>query len=95
MKASQGITMAERCVLSVSTKPELRERLDKLASVTRRSKSFLANEAIERYLASEEDFVNRIENRKAQMRQGDGITGDELLSRFESRMKAKFNTAQS
>jgi RHH-type rel operon transcriptional repressor/antitoxin RelB len=87
--------MAERCVLSVSTKPELRDRLDKLASATRRSKSFLANEAIERYLTSEEDFVNRIESRKAEMKQGAYISGDELLSRFENRMKKKFSSVQS
>ena len=87
--------MADRYVLSVNTKPEIRDRLDRLAAVTRRSKSFLANEAIERYLATEEEFVDRIEARRAEMADGAGITGDELLSHFERRMERKFNTTTS
>ncbi len=50
-------TVNTRSVISVHTKPETSQRLDKLASLTRRSKSFLANEAIERYLVEEEAFV--------------------------------------
>ena len=87
--------MADRYVLSVNTKPETRDRLDRLAAVTRRSKSFLANEAIERYLATEEEFVERIEARRAEMKDGVGVTGEDLLSRFESRMERKFSTAKS
>lgn len=87
--------MADRYVLSVNTKPEIRDRLDRLAAVTRRSKSFLANEAIERYLAAEEEFVERVEARRAEMKEGTGITGDELLSRFEGRMERKFSAAKS
>ena len=87
--------MADRYVLSVNTKPETRDRLDRLAAVTRRSKSFLANEAIERYLATEEEFVERVEARRAEMKDGVGVTGDDLLSRFESRMECKFSTAKS
>ena len=87
--------MADRYVLSVNAKPETRDRLDRLAAVTRRSKSFLANEAIERYLATEEEFVERVEARRAEMKDGVGVTGDDLLSRFESRMERKFSTAKS
>ena len=87
--------MADRYVLSVNTKPETRDRLDRLAAVTRRSKSFLANEAIERYLAAEEEFVERVEARRAEMKDGVGVTGEDLLSRFESRMERKFSTAKS
>ncbi len=50
-------TLTNRNVVSVHTRPDVAERLDALALVTRRSKSFLANEAIERYLAEEESFV--------------------------------------
>ena len=65
---AEGLSMADRYVLSVNTKPEIRDRLDRLAAVTRRSKSFLANEAIERYLAAEEEFVERVEARRAETR---------------------------
>ena len=49
--------MANRSVISVHTKPETSKRLEELAALTRRSKSFLANEAIERYLSEEEAFI--------------------------------------
>jgi predicted transcriptional regulator len=52
--------MANRATVTFHTTPELKERLDKLATVTRRSKSFLTNEAVERYLEAEEDFVSKI-----------------------------------
>ena len=87
--------MVERCVLSVSTKPEIRDRLDRLATATRRSKSFLANEAIERYLAAEEEFVARIEARRQEAREGKFVTTDELRDRFTANMKARFNDGQS
>lgn len=44
-------------VISVHAEPETSRRLSQLAKATRRSKSFLANEAIERYLAAEEKFA--------------------------------------
>ena len=82
--------MADRSVISVHTKPETSARLSRLAAVTQRSKSFLANEAIERYLAAEEQFVSTVEQRIADMDAGTGITSTALLDRFEQRMKAKF-----
>lgn len=53
--------MAERSVISVHTDPETRERLERLAKATRRSKSFLANEAITRFLDQEEWMIAEIE----------------------------------
>lgn len=87
--------MAERCVLSVSTKPEIRDRLDRLAAATRRSKSFLASEAIERYLAAEEEFIARIEARIAEADDGNFIGTDDLRQRFAANMKTKFSTGGS
>ncbi|WP_420860322.1 CopG family ribbon-helix-helix protein [Algirhabdus cladophorae] len=83
--------MAERSVISVHTKPDVSERLSRLASATQRSKSFLANEAIERYLAAEEQFLATIEQRVAGIDAGEGISSAALLDRFEDRMKAKFD----
>ena len=53
--------MAERSVISVHTDPEIRKRLERLAKATRRSKSFLANEAITRFLDQEEWMIAEIE----------------------------------
>ena len=78
--------MTKRCVLSVSTKPEIRERLDRLAKETRRSKSFLANEAIERYLEAEERFVASIKQGIAEADAGLGYTTEEALERMKIRI---------
>jgi len=83
--------MAERSVISVHTKPDVSERLSRLASATQRSKSFLANEAIERYLAAEEQFLATIDQRVAGIDAGEGISSAALLDRFGDRMKAKFD----
>ena len=53
--------MTNRATVTFHTSPEVKARLDVLASRTRRSKSFLTNEAVERYLAEEEDFILDVE----------------------------------
>ena len=53
--------MSNRATVTFHTSPEVKARLDVLASRTRRSKSFLTNEAVERYLAEEEDFIQDVE----------------------------------
>ena len=51
--------MANRATVTFHTTPEIKERLDRLASVTQRSKSFLTNEAVQQYLEAEEEFVSK------------------------------------
>lgn len=46
-----------RATVTFHTSLEINERLDRLAGATRRSKSFLTNEAVVRYLAEEEAFI--------------------------------------
>jgi predicted transcriptional regulator len=53
--------MPERATVTFHTSPETRARLERLAQSTRRSKSFLANEALARFLAEEEDFLTEVE----------------------------------
>ena len=67
---NQKASLPNRSVISVHTKPETTKRLDELAALTRRSKSFLANEAIERYLTEEEDFVTSIKRGMADTKTG-------------------------
>lgn len=81
--------MSARTILSVSTSPEIRERLDRLAAATRRSRSFIANEAIERYLAAEEAFIDRIGERMEEAERGEFLTSDELRGRLAARLAAR------
>jgi predicted transcriptional regulator len=55
------VTMTNRATVTFHTSPEVKARLEVLADRTRRSKSFLTNEAVERYLAEEEDFIRDVE----------------------------------
>ena len=53
--------MANRATVTFHTSPEVKARLELLAGRTQRSKSFLTNEAVERYLSEEEDFLQDVE----------------------------------
>jgi len=53
--------MADRATVTFHTSPETKARLDRLATVTRRSKSYLTNIAVEQYLADEEDFIAHVQ----------------------------------
>lgn len=75
--------MAERAVVSIHTTPETRERLDRLASATKRSKSFLANEALEQYLALQEWQIAEIEQGLEEAKRGEFASDEEMRRWFE------------
>ena len=52
--------MRERATITFHTTPETKARLEKLATLTHRSRSYLSNEALERYLTEEENFIASI-----------------------------------
>ena len=72
--------MANRATVTFHTSPAVKARLDRLATVTRRSKSFLTNEAVERYLSDEEAFVAAVEAGLAQANAGELIDHDRAAS---------------
>jgi predicted transcriptional regulator len=93
-KASTSVP-SKRSVISVHTKPEVSERLEILSAATRRSKSFLANEAIEQYLSTEESFIASVEEGIADVKAGRVMTTEELrtdLYAFINQQSAKLKT---
>jgi len=52
--------MADRATVTFHTSSENKSRLERLAKATKRSKSYLSNEALERYLETEEEFVDAV-----------------------------------
>jgi len=70
--------MTDRAVISVHVKPETRERLTRLAETTRRSRSFLAAEAIEDYLALHDWQVAEIESSIAELERGETVAQEEV-----------------
>ena len=67
------MSMANRATITFHTSPEVKARLDRLATLTQRSKSYLTNEAVERYLADEEAFVAAVEEGLVQANAGELI----------------------
>jgi predicted transcriptional regulator len=74
--------------LSIRVSPETREGLEKLALSTRRSKSFLAAEAIDRYLARELEIMEGIERGLEDMRAGRLIPHEEAMARIDATIAA-------
>jgi len=81
--------MSNRAVISVHTKPETSQRLDELAALTRRSKSYLANEAIERYLKEEEAFVASVHRGLADADAGQLFSTDEARERLKAHVAGR------
>lgn len=76
--------MGERATVTFHTTPETKARLEKLAAATRRSKSFLSNEALERYLVEEEAFIASVHEGIADVRAGRVYTTDEVRTRLRA-----------
>jgi predicted transcriptional regulator len=76
--------MARRAVLSVHTKPETGDKVEALARATSRTKSALANEALEQYVAHQECLIREIEKGAAAADRGELIEDDDVEAWFRS-----------
>lgn len=85
--------MPNRSVISVHASPELTERLERLAAMTRRSKSSLANQAIESFVEAEEAFIASIEAGRKDIKAGRVLTTDEMRSHFRANLLDKQSDA--
>jgi RHH-type transcriptional regulator, rel operon repressor / antitoxin RelB len=86
--AIESSDMADRATVTFHTTPETKERLDLLATITRRSKSYLTNLAVEQYLAEEEDFIADIQAGIADADAGRTVTTEELKQSLQTHIKA-------
>ena len=75
--------MKKEAMISVRMSGELSERLEKLAKATDRSKSFLAAQAIEEFVALQEWQVEAIKGGMAAAERGDMAGHDEALAILE------------
>jgi RHH-type rel operon transcriptional repressor/antitoxin RelB len=76
--------VVERAVLSVHTKPETRRRLEVLAKVQGRTKSALANEALEQYVSHQEWLIRAIEKGVAAADNGELVDDEAMEDWFRS-----------
>ena len=70
--------------LTVRVSPALKDELDRLATLTRRTKSFLAGEAIADYVARELAIVEGIERGLEDLRAGCVVTHEEAMRRIDA-----------
>ena len=85
--------MTDTATMSIRLSAETKERLERLAAQVRRSKSFLAAEAIAAYVERELEIVEGIERGLADMRSDRVVPHAEAMARLragvEKRRKAK------
>lgn len=83
--------MLKAASLTVRVKPETRTRLDALARVTRRSKSFVIEEALEQYLAVNEWQIQGIQEALAAADSPDAewADHDKVVADLEARVARK------
>ena len=78
--------------LTVRLAPELKDRLGKLAERTRRTKSFLAEEAIAGYVERELEIVAGIERGLDDKRAGRVVPHDEAMARIRKTIQQAAKT---
>jgi RHH-type transcriptional regulator, rel operon repressor / antitoxin RelB len=76
--------MSERAVLSVHTRPQTKQRLEALARATNRTKSSLANEALEQYVSHQEWLIGEIEKGVAAADAGELVDDKDVEAWFRS-----------
>ena len=75
--------MAETTTITVRISPETKAELDRLAALTRRSRSFLAADALTRYLGEELEIVDGILAGLADADAGRVVPHEEVVADLE------------
>lgn len=71
--------------VNLRIQPATKDRLERLARVTRRSKSYLVEAAIEQYLDQNEWQLREIEEGLKEIEEGRVVSHEELLKRWEAK----------
>lgn len=74
--------------MTIRVSTDLKERLDRLAADTRRSRSFLAAEAVEAYVARELAIVDGINEALGDVRGGRTVAHDDAMAELNATIDA-------
>jgi predicted transcriptional regulator len=80
--------MSKTETMTIRVTPEVRQQLEKMALSSRRTKSFLAGEAISRYVASEAKIIEGIMDGMADVAAGQVIPHDKAMKRIRATIAA-------
>jgi RHH-type rel operon transcriptional repressor/antitoxin RelB len=83
--------MQQSTLVTVRIKPEIAARLEKLAELMDRSKSYLAAEAIEEYLEINEWQVQAIKEGIAAADRGETVNFEDIKKHWEKRIENPSN----
>ncbi len=79
--------MAKSVTIAARVDADLDSELERLASATGRSKSWLINEALRSYVANEQQFLAAIEDGKQALRDGKIVDHATVVEAFERILK--------
>jgi len=74
--------MSQSTTMTIRLDPKLKSRLDKLSTATRRSKSFLATEAVREFIESNEWQIEEINTAVKEADAGDFASDQEVEAVF-------------
>ena len=76
--------MADSTTMSIRLSSETKAQLGLLATATRRSKSFLAAEAVAAYVARERAIIEGIERGRADLKAGNTVPHDAAMAEVDA-----------
>ncbi len=74
--------MPQSSTMTIRLEEELKQRLDRLAAATHRSRSYLAAQAVREYIELNEWQLNEIQNAVAEADAGDFASDEDVNSTF-------------
>ncbi len=80
--------MGASTTMTIRVTPDLKEKLGRLAQGTRRTKSFLAAEALDAYVNRELEIIEGIQRGLADMAAGRVIPHDEAMAQIDAAIEA-------
>ena len=75
--------MAAKPILNVRLSPETLRKLDVVAAATRRTRSFIANEALEAWIEREIEIIEDLQIALEEGRAGKGIPHDKAMRQID------------
>ncbi|PTX40387.1 putative transcriptional regulator [Gemmobacter caeni] len=80
--------MPASTTLTIRISPDVKDKLGRLAQGTRRSRAFLASEAVEAYVDRELEIIDGIERGLADVAAGRTVTHDEAMAAVRAAIDA-------
>lgn len=80
--------MAASTTMTIRVSPDVKEKLDRIATDTRRSKSFLAGEAVAAYVDRELEIIEGIKRGLADVEAGGIVSHDKAMAEIYAAIDA-------